>query len=458
QLRLKILFDPADGKLRGAQAVGADGVDKRIDVLAVAIRGSMTVYDLEHLELSYAPPYGSAKDPVNQAGFVAANALRGDVALCHVEHVMQPRPDQVVVDVRTPAEVQAGSIPGARHVPLDELRARLSELDRTKEHLVYCQVGLRGYLACRILSQRGFSCRNLSGGYTTYQMAVGGGRAGDTGATPRDDSGSQPMRPEPTPTGCGAPLPGAAAGQAAPVPVRTVDARGLQCPGPVLRLKEELDRLRQGEALEILSSDVGFASDVPAWCRSTGNLLVEVKPGNGHYKAIVVKASPPTPQPDARPASKEKTIVVFSNDFDRMMAAFIIANGAAAMGSRVTLFFTFWGLNVLRRPEAVPVEKTLVERMFGWMMPRGAGRLTLSKMHMAGLGTAMIQGIMREKKVSTLPELIASARQAGVKLVACAMSMDLMGIKREELIDGVELGGVAMYLSHAEAGTVNLFI
>jgi len=162
-----------------------------------------------------------------------------------------------------------------------------------------------------------------------------------------------------------------------------------------------------------------------------------------------------TPQAEG---PRGKTIVVFSDDFDRAMAAFIIANGAAAMGSEVTLFFTFWGLNVLRRPEAVPVKKTLIERMFGWMMPRGPHKLTLSKMHMAGMGTRMIKGIMNRKNVASLPELIASAHQAGVRLVACTMSMDLMGIKKEELIDGVEQGGVAMYLDHAEAGSVNLFI
>jgi peroxiredoxin family protein len=157
-------------------------------------------------------------------------------------------------------------------------------------------------------------------------------------------------------------------------------------------------------------------------------------------------------------ASKKKSIVVFSGDFDKAMAAFIIANGAAAMGSNVTMFFTFWGLNILRRPEKIATRKTLVERMFGWMMPRGADRLTLSKMNMGGMGLAMMKGIMRKKHVAPLADLIASARRAGVRLVACSMSMDLMGIKREEMLDGVEEGGVATYLDRAEAAAVNLFI
>jgi peroxiredoxin family protein len=141
-----------------------------------------------------------------------------------------------------------------------------------------------------------------------------------------------------------------------------------------------------------------------------------------------------------------------------VMAAFVIANGAAAMGSPVTMFFTFWGLNVLRRDNPPAVAKHLVERMFGWMMPRGTGKLRLSKMHMGGIGTAMMKAIMRKKNVASIEELLARAKDGGVRLVACSMSMDIMGIRKEELLDGVELGGVAMYLDSAEAGTVNLFV
>jgi NADPH-dependent 2,4-dienoyl-CoA reductase/sulfur reductase-like enzyme/rhodanese-related sulfurtransferase len=171
-ISLKLLFCPEDGKVLGAQAVGADGVDKRIDVLAVAIRAGLTVYDLEELELSYAPPYGSAKDPVNYAGFVASNVLRGDAALCHVEDVLNPKDDQKLIDVRNPGEVRKGTIPGAENIPLGQLRGKTDQLDRNSEYLLFCQVGLRGYLACRILSQHGLKCRNLTGGYKTYMMAT----------------------------------------------------------------------------------------------------------------------------------------------------------------------------------------------------------------------------------------------------------------------------------------------
>jgi NADPH-dependent 2,4-dienoyl-CoA reductase/sulfur reductase-like enzyme/rhodanese-related sulfurtransferase len=174
QMSLKLLFDPGNGRILGAQCVGATGVDKRIDVLAVALRARMTVYDLENLELAYAPPFGSAKDPVNYAGFVAANVLRKEAQICHVPDLANPAPNQVLLDVRTTQEVRQGTIPGSLHIPLDELRSRLDELPRDKEILVFCQVGLRGYLACRILSQHGLACRNLTGGYKTYGQALGG--------------------------------------------------------------------------------------------------------------------------------------------------------------------------------------------------------------------------------------------------------------------------------------------
>jgi peroxiredoxin family protein/TusA-related sulfurtransferase len=229
-----------------------------------------------------------------------------------------------------------------------------------------------------------------------------------------------------------------------------------------MRLREALEELEEGQAVSIVAGDPAFPSDVAAWCQSTGNRLLETVPENGHTRATVVKGcdEPVAACNSAAQTgdSRNKTMVVFSGDFDRAMASFIIANGAASMGSDVTMFFTFWGLNVLRRPDKVEVEKSLIERMFGWMMPRGAEKLGMSRMNMGGMGPRMIKGIMRKKNVSSLSELIGSAQEAGVRLVACSMSMDLMGIKSEELIDGVEEGGVATYLANAEEGNVNLFI
>lgn len=444
-LTLKVLFDPRDGKLLGAQGVGAEGVDKRIDVLATALRAGLTVFDLEELELCYAPPYGSAKDPVNMAGFVAANALRGDVQICHVTDVQAVRADQMVLDVRTPAECALGMIPGAVNIPVDELRARLAELPRDKEIIAYCQVGLRGYLACRILAQHGFRCKNLTGGYKTYRACTGGG---------------VPNAPCMI---CEAPTATPSMTSATKAPEATtiveVDACGLQCPGPIMKLQSALEGISAGQRVRVRATDTAFAPDVEAWCHSTGNVLVSLERKGGVVEAVIERVEREQDATHvAEPGSRAKTLVVFSGDLDKALAAFVIANGAAAMGSTVTMFFTFWGINILRRDAVVKVQKTLMEKMFGWMMPRGARRLKLSKMHMSGMGTALIKWIMRKKNVASLPEMIEQAKRAGVRLVACTMSMELMGIKPEELIDGVEYGGVATYLDRAEAGRVNLFI
>jgi NADPH-dependent 2,4-dienoyl-CoA reductase/sulfur reductase-like enzyme/rhodanese-related sulfurtransferase len=171
-MTLKLVLDPTTGKLLGAQAVGGQGVDKRIDVLAVAIQAGMTVFDLEEMELAYAPQYGSAKDPVNMAGFVAAGLLRGEHPQVDVEAAMTglANGQLILVDVRTPQEYANGHIPGAVNVPVDELRSRLGELPRDREVAVYCQVGQRGYLATRILVQAGFKVANIGGGYKTYRL------------------------------------------------------------------------------------------------------------------------------------------------------------------------------------------------------------------------------------------------------------------------------------------------
>jgi NADPH-dependent 2,4-dienoyl-CoA reductase/sulfur reductase-like enzyme/rhodanese-related sulfurtransferase len=171
-MALKILFDPDTGKLLGAQAVGGAGVDKRIDVLAVAIQANMTVFDLEEMELAYAPQFGSAKDPINMAGFVAGGMLRGDHPQIDLEVVLAPPAGEqaFLLDVRTAQEFSAGHIPGAVNIPVDDLRSRLHEIPRDQKIAAYCQVGQRGYLATRILMQNGFSVSNVGGGYKTYKL------------------------------------------------------------------------------------------------------------------------------------------------------------------------------------------------------------------------------------------------------------------------------------------------
>jgi len=246
-----------------------------------------------------------------------------------------------------------------------------------------------------------------------------------------------------------------------------LDCSGMQCPGPLLKVYESMQALTDGQVLEVRASDPGFTKDVAAWCKRTGNTLLYNEKEGTDYVAKISKgqsselspAMTGSSVPSAVKSDKDgKTIIVFSGDMDKVMASFIIANGAAAMGKPVTMFFTFWGLSVLRKAGKIKVDKAPMEKMFGAMLPKGADKLKISKMNMGGMGTAMMKKIMKDKNVNSLEELIKSAMNNGVKIVACTMSMDVMGIKPEELIDGIEYGGVGYYLGDAEDSNVNLFI
>jgi NADPH-dependent 2,4-dienoyl-CoA reductase/sulfur reductase-like enzyme/peroxiredoxin family protein/rhodanese-related sulfurtransferase/TusA-related sulfurtransferase len=442
---IKLLFAPESGRILGAQVIGFDGVDKRLDILATALRFEKTVEDLTELELAYAPPFSSAKDPVNIAGYTASNILKKDVEAITWDQLPEDAAGQYfLVDVREPAEAQLGKIPGAVNIPLHQLRDRLNELPKDREIVIYCQVGLRAYMGARILKQNGFMVKNLSGGYKTY------------GAVQKDRSQRRDN------------YAGSEVATAATVNYSEenremsdtikVNACGLQCPGPILQLFNKMQQLNDGDVLEISASDPGFANDVEAWCLRTGNTLLKLDRTPGKIAAVIRKGIQSREVSAPIIAGQDKTIIVFSADLDKAIASFIIATGAASMGRKVTMFFTFWGLNVLRKPRRVKVPKSFMDRMFGMMMPRGSTKLGLSKMNMAGMGAKMIRMTMRRKNISSLESLIGQARMMGIRLVACQMSMDVMGIKKEELLDGVEIGGVASYLAAAEEGNVNLFI
>jgi NADPH-dependent 2,4-dienoyl-CoA reductase/sulfur reductase-like enzyme/peroxiredoxin family protein/rhodanese-related sulfurtransferase/TusA-related sulfurtransferase len=446
-ISLKLLFSP-EGKILGAQAVGYDGVEKRIDVLATALRADLTVYDLQELELAYAPPYSSAKDPVNMIGFVAANRLQGDSKAVDAAAIDALNSDQVqILDVRETEENELGQIPGTIHIPLGQLRERLGELDPQKEVITYCSVGLRAYMALRTLKLNGFNnVSNLNGGYRIYQaMQAELNSKGDVAKVSHENETVQNTA-------------------AIPQDAIKLDLCGLQCPGPIMQVFRRMNDLPHGAILDICATDPGFSSDIASWCQRTGNTLLDkghdgkgftarIRKGNGP----VEKFSPATAMTGLT-KENDKTIVVFSGDLDRALAALIIANGAAAMGRKVTLFFTFWGLNILRKNEPVKVKKAFMDGMFGKMMPRGSKKLGLSRMNMAGMGPKMIRMVMKNKNVDSLEILLQQALEEGVRLVACQMSMDIMGITSEELIEGVELAGVASYLDAAESSDVNLFI
>jgi len=444
-MHVKVLFAPDSGKLLGAQVTGYDGVDKRLDVFATAIRAGMTVYDLQELELAYAPPYGSAKDPVNMAGFVASNILKGDVEPWYAEDYPDRTADGVVLDVRSPREYETWHIPGAVNVPLSKLRALLDTLDRGRPVYVYCKVGFRSYLAYRILKQSGFQrVRTLSGGSMTFCAYHGTGVCRGAPEPPVMSYAEEKTLGAAAPSGRSVEL----------------DLCGLQCPGPIKRLADALHSASVGDEIRACATDQGFASDAPAWCKRQGHEVVSISREGAKITAVIRKGVPlQQPAGAAAAAVKtKKTMVVFSGDLDKVLAAFVIANGALSRGDEVTMFFTFWGLNALRRPGPQSPGKPLLDRMFGWMMPKGANALKLSQMHMMGAGTAMMRHVMKEKKVDSLPDLIAAARAGGARIVACSMSMDVMGLKAEELVEGIEIGGVATFLGESDDAGMSLFI
>ena len=439
-LSIKILFAPENGKLLGAQIVGFNGVDKRIEMLAQVIQRGGTVHDLAELEHAYAPPYSSAKDPVNMAGFVAENILNKKSRIIQWRELTELPADTIRIDVRTHDEYKLGTIPGFINIPVDELREHLDELPKEKPIVVTCAVGLRGYLAYRILVQNGFKhVRNLSGGYKTWSVAT---------APIKEIVSHKPEIPESTSYG----------NSDSQINLLKVDACGLMCPGPVMQLKKNYKALKIGEQLQITATDQAFGKDVTSWCKMTGAELVALENKNGVVAATIRKQEKTASCEISRNNADNKTLIVFSDDLDKALASFVIANGAASTGKKVTMFFTFWGLNVIKKQHKPTVTKDIFGKMFGWMLPTHSGKLKLSKMNMGGAGSWMMRLIMKRKRIDSLESLIQQAIDNGVEMIACTMSMDVMGVQKEELMDNVTLGGVASYLERAEEANVNLFI
>ena len=439
-LTMKLIFETDSGKILGAQIIGREGVDKRIDTIGVALRFGATTDDLKHLEFAYAPPYSSAKDPVNMAGFVAENIRTGLVSIAEVNETEEE--NVILLDVREEAETIAYSIPGAINIPLGRLRKNLSRLDRNKKVIVFCAVGVRAYNGARILAQNGFQNVKIYPGGVRFYAA------------------NHPTEEDFTVTVNNIKEENAAMTTSANVKKITLDCCGMQCPGPIMEVFKSVSNMQNGEILEVTASDPGFAKDVVSWCRRTGNTLLSNEVRNGEYVAVIQRGTNTPAKTLQQPSSvdKGKTIIVFDGDMDKVLASFVIANGALAMGRPVTMFFTFWGLTALRRENKVKVKKNFMEKMFGAMLPRGSKKLKLSKMNMGGMGTRMMKKIMKDKNIDSLEDMMKKAMENGVKIIACSMSMDVMGIHPEELIDGVEIGGVGTYLGDAEESDVNLFI
>ena len=441
-MSIKIVFAPKDGRLLGAQIVGFEGVDKRIDEFSQVIKNNGSIYNLMSLEHAYAPPYSSAKDPVAVTGYVAGNILSGKMSPIYWRQLKDTDINDItLIDVRTPDEFNLGAINGAINIPLDNIRHHLNDIPKNKPIVLYCGVGLRGYLASNILRQNGFNdVRNLIGGLKTYTAAV----------TPLPDA-----KPFDDGNVCNSDTTNLT-DKSVIKNIHEIDACGLSCPGPIMKLKQSIEKLGTGEQLQITATDPGFVRDAEAWCHSTGNHFISSSFNTGKYSVLIKKKDAQHFEPASN--GKGKTFILFSDDLDKALATFVLANGAAATGEKVTIFFTFWGLNVIKKDKKPKVNKDIFGKMFGIMLPSRSMKLKLSKMNMGGIGRKMMRYIMKTKNIESLETLRSLAIENGVEFIACQMSMDVMGVKREELLDNVTIGGVATYMNRADNANVNLFI
>ncbi|MDD5774142.1 MAG: DsrE/DsrF/DrsH-like family protein [bacterium] len=428
QLSFKIIYNKDSGIILGAQIIGQQGVDKYMDVLSMAIKHKLTMYDLSESDFCYAPPYSSAKNALNLAGMAAVNHLRGITKILHWENVSE---NDFLLDVRTTFEYKNGTVKNAHNIPIDDLRKRLNEIPKDKRILVFCQVGVRAHNSVRILVQNGFDAYNLSGGYKTYLNYR------DSNSSSRSNKSNGSSSPD-----------------------KEINACGLQCPGPIIKLKDTLNGMKDGETVKIISTDKGFIMDLPHWCKATNNTLLDIENNDNMIEAIILKGTGSTKLSKDIPLKNDRksTIVIFSGELDKAMASFIIARSAAAVGRKVTMFFTFWGLNMLKKHDKPKVKKDILSKMFGSMMPRSISALSLSNLHMLGMGTSMMKYVMKKKNVESIETMLHEAKKDGIDLVACSMSMDVMGIHENELIDGIKIGGAAYYIGEIESSNHNLFI
>jgi CoA-disulfide reductase len=443
---IKLIFN-SKGKILGAQAVGGAGTDKRIDVISTAMKGGLNVEDLADLELAYAPPFSSAKDPVNIAGYAASNLLNGsyDVfPMTQIEDLLNKK--AFIIDSRTKLEFELGHIHGAINLPYSEVRINSTALplDKKEAIYVYCNVGHTAYLMIQVLKQYGYEkVFNLSGGYKLYKELHESPKKLMHLST-HEDIHVELKKEE---------------SQSSYQIDKKIDACGLQCPGPIMQTFKALESLKEGQVVQVEATESGYRNDIVKWCKNTGNTLLLNEVDGGIYRAVIQKGSG-SPKNNLSNVGRTDatTIVLFSGDMDKALGALIIAQGAATMNKKVTIFATFWGLNLLRRSEKIKVKKSFIEGMFGWMMPRGPKKMTISKMNFAGFGTKLMRSVMKKKHISLIETQLQDAINAGVQFVACQMSMDVMGIKQEELIDGISYGGVATYLAESENAGVTLFI
>ena len=435
-ISIKALYNKENKQILGAQAVGISGVDKFIDVIATSIKFKATIDDLAELELAYAPPFLSAKSPANMVGFIGQNIEDDLLEQVFMEDLKKyDEKKTIILDIREELELIGGKFDNSINIPLSELRKRYTELPKDKEIWTYCAVGLRGYIATRFLSQKGYRVKNLAGGIKSEEKVIVNTQK-ESSLTKEGNSNIEKEEDY-------------------------LDLSGLSCPGPLVKIKEKIDKLGEDEKLKVKVSDPGFYNDIQAWSKVTKNSLLSLDKKDGLTYATLQKGQTSkviekNQENVIIEDNSNMTMVVFSGDLDKAIAAFIIANGALTMGKKVTMFFTFWGLSILKKKNLA--KKSFIEKMFAMMLPKNSQDLPVSKMNFFGIGAKMIRSVMKKKNIMSLEELMKKAKDSGVNITACTMSMDVMGISKEELIDGINYGGVGQYLGETEKSNNNLFI
>eukprot|EP00604_Paraphysomonas_vestita_P001334 CAMPEP_0174823736 /NCGR_PEP_ID=MMETSP1107-20130205/27244_1 /TAXON_ID=36770 /ORGANISM="Paraphysomonas vestita, Strain GFlagA" /LENGTH=730 /DNA_ID=CAMNT_0016047531 /DNA_START=552 /DNA_END=2744 /DNA_ORIENTATION=- len=489
-ISLKVTYDPETGKILGGQAVGGrDGVDKRLDVLATALAGNLTINDLSHLDLSYAPPFGSARDVINTVGFlgnnIKSNMITPVYTLSHHDNsILLP----IVIDVRDSMSASVHPIPGPENggcesnrvinIPLESIRDRIEEIRQLSNNrgiITVCNLGKLSYFASRILAAHNIPVKSLQGGLKLLR-----GQLIDTLSKPEP---TQPTNHSNISTTSSPLSSSPSSSKVTSTSVEELDVCGIACPGPIMAIRKSLPNIPPGGQLKVIASDSGFYNDFKSFCRlnnlniisltkTDGKVIGQFEvPGGNIDISQTIASNNVTPQSNdnlLQSNSKDMSLVVFSGELDKVLAAFVLANGAIAMGGKVTMFFTFWGLNALRTQHDNHQHKDndhmnhsnlqLMDKMLRLMLPSNADSLPLSNLQMGGLGPIAMKLQMKQKHLPNLPDLMNDAIKGGVRIVACTMSMSALGILESDLIENVELGGVADFLDASSRSKTTLFI
>ena len=449
---LKVIYEKKTLKVLGAQSIGPSA-DKKIDVIATAIYHDATMHDLLDYNLSYSPPYGSAKDVVNVAAAIAVNKVQQKLQSVNSEEVKK---SELTIDVRPKTVFEIGSIEGAINIPLEELLTS-SELPKDKDAKinVSCSSGHTSYNGIKILEGLGYTnlvnCVGGHGRYHSFEVMKDYKPTAEAKGVKMSNSDVKKI---------------VASAKANAVTIN-VDCTGLACPGPILKLHKAMIEAEDGTVVNVTASDFGFEEDIKTWAAKNKHTLISVTSDDNTVKASLMKGQDASAlvTDDAKAMAqvmtqgKDKaTIVLFSGEYDKVIAAMIIAQAAASIGKEVVIFATFWGLNALRIKPAKKPKKKFMKKMFGLMMPNGVEKLPLSNMNMGGMGKAIIKSTMKKHNVKKPSEMIQDSLDLGVTIIACTMSMDLLGITKEEMYSGIIYAGAAKYVSDADDSNLTLFI